>query len=150
MKIDGKFKVSAPRATVWEVLDDPETLRNLVPGAQSLERTGDDEFRARMVVGVGPIKATFDGRLEVVERCEPEYNRMRITGDARQGRITGEATVRAEEVTDDETEVSVSGDVQVSGMIARVGQRMLGGLSQQMMQQFFNDLAREATRRNAS
>lgn len=150
MKIDGKFKVSAPRATVWEVLDDPETLRNLVPGAQSLERTGDDEFRARMVVGVGPIKATFDGRLEVVERCEPEYNRMRITGDARQGRITGEATVRAEEIAGDETEVTVSGNVQVSGMIARVGQRMLGGLSQQMMQQFFNDLAREATRRNAS
>lgn len=150
MKIDGKFKVSAPRATVWEVLDDPDTLRNLVPGAQSLERTSDDEFRARMVVGVGPIKATFNGKLEVVERCEPEYNRMRITGDARQGRITGEATVRAEEIADDETEVSVSGDVQVSGMIARVGQRMLGGLSQQMMQQFFNDLTREANRRNAS
>ena len=150
MKIDGKFTVSAPRASVWEVLDDPVTLRNLVPGAQSLERVSDDEFRARMIVGVGPIKATFNGKLEVVERCEPEYNRMRITGDAKQGRITGEATVRAEEIADDETEVTVAGDVQVSGMIARVGQRMLGGVSQQMMRQFFADLAREATRRNAS
>lgn len=150
MKIDGKFTVSAPRASVWEVLDDPVTLRNLVPGAQSLERTGDDEFRARMIVGVGPIKATFNGKLEVIERCEPEYNRMRITGDAKQGRIAGEATVRAEEIADDETEVTVAGDVQVSGMIARVGQRMLGGVSQQMMRQFFTDLAREATRRNPS
>ena len=150
MKIDGKFTVSAPRARVWEVLDDPVTLRNLVPGAQSLERVGDDEFRARIIVGVGPIKATFNGKLEVVERCEPEYNRMRITGDAKQGRITGEATVRAEEIAEDETEVTVAGDVQVSGMIARVGQRMLGGVSQQMMRQFFTDLAREATRRNAS
>ena len=148
MKIDGKFTVSAPRASVWEVLDDPVTLRNLVPGAQSLERTGDDEFRARMIVGVGPIKATFNGKLEVIERCEPDYNRMRITGDAKQGRITGEAVVRAEEIADDETEVTVAGDVQVSGMIARVGQRMLGGVSQQMMRQFFTDLAREATRRN--
>ena len=150
MKIHGTFNVSAPRASVWAVMDDPDTLRNLVPGAQSLERTGDDEFRARMVVGVGPIKATFDGKLEIVERSEPEFNRMRITGDAKQGRISGEAKVSAVETSANETEVSVTGDVQVSGMVARVGQRMLSGLSQQMMQQFFKDLAREATRRDAS
>ena len=139
--------MNAPRASVWEVLNDANTLRNLVPGSQSLTRTSDDEFAATMVVGVGPIRARFSGKLEIVERCEPDYNRMRITGDAKQGRISGEATVSAKEITDDKTEVSVDGDVQVSGMLARVGQRMLSGLSQQMMQQFFKDLAREAARR---
>ena len=129
------------------MLNDAETLRHLVPGSQSLTRTSDDEFAATMVVGVGPIKARFSGKLEIVERCEPDYNRMRIVGDAKQGRISGEATVSAMELAADKTEVSVEGDVQVSGMLARVGQRMLSGLSQQMMQQFFKDLAREAARR---
>lgn len=129
------------------MLNDAETLRHLVPGSQSMTRTSDDEFAATMVVGVGPIKARFSGKLEIVERCEPDYNRMRIVGDAKQGRISGEATVSAMELAADKTEVSVEGDVQVSGMLARVGQRMLSGLSQQMMQQFFKDLAREAARR---
>lgn len=147
MKINGKFTVDAPRANVWDALNDTQTLKGLVPGAKSLTRVSDDEFKATMTVGVGPIKANFDGKLEVVERAEPDYNRMRITGNAKQGRISGEATVSAAELAPDKTEVTVDGDVQVGGMLARVGQRMLGGLSQQMMQQFFKDLSRAASKR---
>lgn len=147
MKLNGKFIVDAPRASIWDALNDTETLKGLVPGARSLTRTGDDEFQAAMSVGVGPIKANFDGKLEITERAEPDYNRMRITGNAKQGRISGEATVSAVELAPDRTEVTVDGDVQVGGMLARVGQRMLGGLSQQMMQQFFKDLSRAAASR---
>ena len=147
MKINGNFVVDASRESVWEVLNDPATLKALLPGAKTLTQTGDDRFAATMTVGLGPIRATFKGELEIVERCEPDYNRMRITGDAKQGRISGNATVTTKELAPDKTEVDVSGNVEVSGMLARVGQRMLGGMSQQMMQQFFKDLSREAAKR---
>lgn len=150
MKLNGKFVVDAPRTSVWEVLNEPETLAHLLPGAKSVERVSDDEFTATMSVGIGPIRASFSGKLEIVERNEPDFNRMRITGDARQGRIVGDATVTAVELAPDRTEVSVDGEVQVGGMIARVGQRMLGGKSQQMMQQFFRDLSKEAAKRSGS
>ncbi len=144
LKISGNFTIKAPRQRVWEVLNDVESLKSIIPGAQSLTETAPDEYSASMIVGVGPVKGNFQGKVAIKDRDEPRYYRLLVEGKARQGWMKGDGSVELTESTPETTEVDVQGDFQVGGLIARVGQRMLSGVSNQMMQSFFKDLERLA------
>ena len=98
-----------------------------------------------MIVGVGPVKGNFQGKVAIKDRDEPRYYRLLVEGKARQGWMKGDGSVELTESTPETTEVDVQGDFQVGGLIARVGQRMLSGVSNQMMQSFFKDLERLAS-----
>lgn len=145
MKLDGKFVIDAPRERVWEVLNDIESLRSVIPGVQSLTEEDTDKYSASMRVGVGPIRGDFNGKVEITDRDEPRYYRLLVEGRGRQGWMKGSGSVELAELSDAVTEVSVAGDFQVGGLIARVGQRMLQGVSKQLMQSFFKDLNRIAS-----
>ncbi|WP_252721414.1 CoxG family protein, partial [Acinetobacter baumannii] len=61
MDMTGSQRIEAPREVVWEALNDPEVLKQCIPGCQSMERNGDNGFNAKAVLKIGPVKASFSG-----------------------------------------------------------------------------------------
>jgi len=136
MKIEGSTEVPAPRQRVWEAFLDPATLARAIPGCEGLEAIGPGEYKATMKIGVAAIKGVFEGKVRLFDLEPPTRYRMGLEGTGGPGFVRGEAAM---ELSDAEpgTRVSYNADVQVGGLIASVGQRMLGGVSKMMLDQFF-------------
>jgi uncharacterized protein len=139
MKIEGATEILAPRERVWSALFDPDTLATAIPGCEKLEAVGPDEYKAVMKIGVGPVKGTFEGKVRLTDQEPPHRYRMALEGSGSPGFVRGEAVMELDEV-DGRTRVSYNADVQVGGLIASVGQRMLGGVSRMMLDQFFGKM----------
>ncbi len=137
MKIEGSYDIPAPRQRVWEAFLDPERLRQALPGCEKLEAVGDDEYKATLKVGVAAVKGTFEGKVKLSDRQPPQSYRMTVEGSGGPGFIRGEAAMTLADGPGGGTTISYSADVQVGGLIAGVGQRMLGGVSKLMADQFF-------------
>ena len=137
MKIEGAHEISAPRQRVWDAFLDPELLRQAIPGCERLEAIGPDEYKATMKVGVAAVKGTFEGKVRLTDKQAPDTYKMGVEGSGGPGFVRGEAAIT---LTDSGggTRVAYNADVQVGGLIAGVGQRMLGGVSKMMADQFFN------------
>lgn len=137
MKIEGTSDIPAPRARVWAAFLDPNVLARAIPGCEKLEALGPDEYKATMKVGVAAIKGTFEGKVRLTDQQPPDRYRMAVEGSGAPGFVRGEAAMELSDA-DGGTRVTYSADVQVGGLIASVGQRMLGGVSRMMLDQFFS------------
>jgi len=124
MKVEGSSDIPAPRDKVWAAFLDPATLAKAIPGCEGLDEIGPGEYKAKMKIGVAAIKGTFEGKVRLFDLEPPNRYRMALEGSGGPGFVRGEAGM----------ELS---DVQVGGLIASVGQRMLGGVSKMMLDQFF-------------
>ena len=140
MKLQGAYDVPAPRQTVWDAFQDPAHLRQALPGCEKLEAVGPDEYKATMKVGVGGVKGTFEGKVRLAEKKPPESYKMAVEGSGGPGFIRGETLITLSDA-DNGTRVAYSADVQVGGLIASVGQRMLGGVSKMLADKFFGKMA---------
>ncbi len=136
MKIEGTREIAAPREKVWAALLDPNTLAKAIPGCEGLEEIGPGEYKAVMKVGVGAIKGTFEGKVRLLDLDAPNRYRMAVEGKGGPGFVRGDATMSLSDISAG-TQVAYDADVQVGGLIASVGQRMLGGVSKMMLDQFF-------------
>jgi len=139
MKLEGSYDVKAPRQKVWGAFLDPETLRKAIPGCEKLELTGNDEYKATLKIGVAAVKGTFEGKVRLLEKKPPESYRLAAEGSGGPGFVRADTLITLTDA-DDGTRVSYSADVQIGGLIAGVGQRMLGGVSKMMADQFFNKM----------
>jgi carbon monoxide dehydrogenase subunit G len=140
MKIEGSHEVPAPRAKVWEAFFDSDLLRQAIPGCEKLEAIGDDEYKSTMKIGVAAIKGTFEGKVKLSDKNPPESYRMFVEGSGGPGFVRGSALITLTD-SDGGTRVSYSADVQVGGLIAGVGQRMLGGVTKMMADKFFEKMS---------
>jgi len=140
MKLEGSHDVPAPRQKVWDAFQDPDLLRQAIPGCEKLEALGNGEFKATMKVGVGGVKGTFEGKVRLFDLKAPESYHMAVEGTGGPGFVRGETVVTMSD-TEGGTRVSYTADVQVGGLIASVGQRMLGGVSKMMADKFFNRMS---------
>jgi carbon monoxide dehydrogenase subunit G len=140
MKLEGSYDVPAPRAKVWEAFLDPKKLRKAIPGCEKLEALGPDEFKATLKIGVAAVKGTFEGKVRLLDKKPPESFRLAAEGSGGPGFVKADTLITLTE-TDSGTRVSYAADVQVGGLIAGVGQRMLGGVSKMMADQFFNRMS---------
>jgi len=139
MQIQGNHTFQAPKQVVWDALMDPTILASALPGGEELERTGENEYKAVMKVRVGPVQGKFDGSIELVDIHELESYRMKVNGQGTPGFVNGEGDVRLEEA-DGATIMHYSGDVQVGGKIAGVGQRLVDSTAKSMIRQGLNAL----------
>ncbi|HTO12998.1 MAG TPA: carbon monoxide dehydrogenase subunit G [Candidatus Binatia bacterium] len=139
MKLEGTYEVPASRKKVWEAFLDPKILKKAIPGCEKLEAVGPDEYKATMKIGVGGVKGTFEGKVKLSDKQPPDSYKMSAEGSGGPGFIRSETVIT---LTDHEagTRVSYTADVQVGGLIASVGQRMLGGVSKMMADKFFNKM----------
>jgi carbon monoxide dehydrogenase subunit G len=137
MKIEGAYDVPAPRSKVWEAFLNPEQLRQAIPGCEALEPLGNDEFKATLKIGIAAVKGTFDGRVRITDQDPPTSYRLHAEGSGGPGFVRADTLITFSDIPGG-TRVTYSADVQVGGLIAGVGQRMLGGVSKMMADQFFS------------
>jgi carbon monoxide dehydrogenase subunit G len=140
MKIEGTYDVPVPRKKVWDAFLNPTQLKKAIPGCEKLEALGNDEFKATMKIGVAAVKGTFEGKVKLIDKKAPESFRLVAEGSGGPGFVKAETLITLTEI-DGGTRVSYSADVQVGGLIAGVGQRMLGGVSKMMADQFFGKMS---------
>jgi carbon monoxide dehydrogenase subunit G len=136
VKIEGSNDIPAPRERVWAAFLDPAILARAIPGCEGLDAIGPGEYKAKMKIGVAAIKGTFEGKVRLFDLEPPNRYKMALEGSGGPGFVRGEASMELSDV-DGGTRVTYSADVQVGGLIASVGQRMLGGVSKMMLEQFF-------------
>ncbi len=137
MEIQGEFEIPAPRDRVWQALNDPEVLRQCVPGCEEIEKISDTEFVAKTVLKIGPVKASFKGKVTLSDLDPP--NGYRISGEGQggvAGFARGEADVRLEEKAG-ATVLSYAAHVVVGGKLAQIGQRLLDTTARKLAGEFF-------------
>ena len=140
MKLEGSYDVKAPRQKVWTAFLDPETLRQAIPGSEKLELIGPDEYKATLKIGVAAVKGTFEGKVRLLDKKPPESYRLAAEGSGGPGFVRADTVITLTDI-EGGTRVSYSADVQIGGLIAGVGQRMLGGVSKMMADQFFTKMS---------
>lgn len=144
MKIEGTHEARAARERVYQALTDPDVLQRCIPGCERLEKTGENSYAATLRAGVGAIKGVFNGSVRLEDMRPPEHFRMIVEGKGQPGFLKGTGDLDLEEREGGGTTIKYSGDVQVGGTIASVGQRMIQGAAKMMASQFFTALEAEA------
>ena len=143
MKIDATYELNAPRERVYAALTEPDVLRRAIPGCESLEKIGDDLYAATLKAGVGAIKGTFKGNVRLEDMRPPEHYRIVVDGKGGPGFVKGSGDFDLEE-RDGTTLIKYAGEMQVGGLIAGVGQRMIEAAAKMMASRFFIALEAEA------
>ncbi|RAI60385.1 CoxG family protein [Roseicella frigidaeris] len=146
MEMTGERRIPAPRQQVWEALNDPEALRASIPGCESVERTADDQFQARVGVKLGPMSAKFGGKVKL-ENINPPAS-YTISGEGNGGAMgfaKGGADVALEELGPAETLLKYNVKAQVGGKMAQLGARLIDSTAKQMADQFFDRFAARLT-----
>jgi len=139
MDITGSYTFAAPPARVWDLLMDPAAIASCIPGCEPLEPEGSDRYHARLTVALAAITGTYDGTVIISEKVEHKSYRLTVEGQGRPGFVKGNAAI-ALRPDGDGTVVDVNGTIQTGGPIARVGQRLISGVSKMMQDRFFTCL----------
>ena len=142
MILGGTHKIPAQRETVWQALMNPEILARALPGCEKLEANPDGSYHAQMKVGIAAIKGTYQGRIEILDPIPNELFRMKVDGQGTGGFLKAEGTLTLTG-QENETLISYSGEAQVGGVIAGVGQRLMLVAAKQIIHQFFEAFSRQ-------
>ncbi|MBY0323178.1 MAG: carbon monoxide dehydrogenase subunit G [Reyranella sp.] len=141
MEIKGEYKIAAPRDKVFAALNDPAVLQACIPGCESLEKTSDTEMKAKVRMRIGPVSASFTGKVTLSDIDPP--NGYKISGEGQGGAAgfaKGGAVVTLREDAGD-TVLNYNVDAQVGGKIAQVGARLIDGTAKKLADEFFGKFA---------
>lgn len=141
MEIKGEYRIAAPRDKVFAALNDPAVLQACIPGCESLEKTSDTEMKAKVRMRIGPVSASFSGKVTLSDIDPP--NGYKISGEGQGGAAgfaKGGAVVTLREDAAD-TVLNYNVDAQVGGKIAQVGARLIDGTARKLADEFFGKFA---------
>ncbi len=140
MKISGSYFLPLLPKQAYQRLQDPTVLAGAMPGCESLERIGEDEYRMKMKMALASLSGNFDGKVRITDQSPPNSFKLMVEGSGKVGFMKGEGNLKFT-AKDAGTEVSYEGDVQVGGTIAAVGQRLIDGTAKMMIKRFFDKVA---------
>jgi carbon monoxide dehydrogenase subunit G len=144
MELKGEYRIPAPRERVWAMLNDPNVLRECIPGCESLEGSAAEGFAARVTTKVGPVKATFNGQVTLSNVKPPES--YTISGEGKGG-VAGFAKGSADvHLAKDGagTVLTYAVNAQVGGKLAQLGARLIDSTAKKIADQFFSSFAAKA------
>jgi carbon monoxide dehydrogenase subunit G len=143
MKIEGTHQLNVPRDRVYQALVDPEVLQRCIPGCERLEKAAENTYSVTIRAGIGAIKGVFTGTVRLEDMRSPEHYRIVVEGKGGPGFLKGSGDLDLEAQAEG-TLIKYTGDLQLGGTIASVGQRMIQGTAKMMASQFFTALEAEA------
>ena len=143
MKLSGVYRFDVPRARLWQTLLDAAVVGSCIPGVSAFTPLGDDRYEIELAVRVGIVSGSYKGTLAISDKVEPESYRMTVAGAGARTEIRGTGSLALADAGD-ATELSFEGDVQVTGVLARVGQRLMGSVARSQMDRFFDCLRARA------
>ena len=141
MDMNGEYRIEAPRQRVWDALNDPEILKQSIPGCEEIVKTSDTEMTAKVTAKVGPVKAKFAGKVTLSDMNPPES--YTISGEGKGGAVgfaKGGAKVALAE-DGDATILTYEVNANVGGKLAQIGSRLIDGAAKKMANDFFGTFA---------
>lgn len=138
MDIHGEFRIPAHRDRVWQALNDPQVLKQCIPGCEDIEGESDTEWKAAMRAKVGPVKARFKSRISLINLDPPRSYTIRGEGQggpAGFGKGAADVTLEAQ---GEETILRYQASLQVGGKLAQIGSRLVLGAARKIADDFFS------------
>lgn len=136
MKLSGSYQINLPKEKVWEALNDPEILRQAIPGCEEFIKNSDTEFTAKATNKIGPFNASFTGDVELKDLNPPNSYKISGSGNSPVGFASGEASVKLED-ENGVTKLIYEVEANVGGKIAQVGARLIDMAAKKMADIFF-------------
>jgi uncharacterized protein len=149
MTMSGEYELPVPREIVWEKLNDAETLKASIPGAEQLDKVSDTEFQAVVTTKIGPVKARFKGKVTLSDLDPPNGYTISGQGDGGvAGFAKGGATVKLT-AKNGGTLLAYTVEAQIGGKLAQLGQRLVNGAAKKLADDFFRNFATAVSRPGA-
>ena len=136
MKLSGSYQINLPKEKVWEALNNPEILKQAIPGCEEFTKNSDTEFTAKATNKIGPFNASFTGDVELKDLNPPNSYKISGSGNSPVGFASGEASVKLEDENGG-TKLIYEVEANVGGKIAQVGARLIDMTAKKMADIFF-------------
>jgi hypothetical protein len=140
MKVDGEHLFNATQQQVWDLFRDTEVMAAALPGTKSMELVGENTYEAVMNVRVGPVAGEFSGQLVISNEDHPNSYTMTVEGRGKPGFMKGVGDVTLTPQGEDQTLMGYTGEVQIGGKLAAVGQRLIDTVAKSIISQAFETL----------
>lgn len=147
MKISGNYTINATQTQVWTALNDIEVLARVVPGCESLAEVGENQFEGTIKIGIAGIKGVYSGKIRLEDVNPPQSYKLVAAGKGSNGVVDGVGFVELEPLEGGKTNLKYSGEAQIGGMLASVGQRLIDGASKQLIGQALKALEQQILQR---
>ena len=142
MKLSATYTLDASREKVFAAITDPAVLQRVIDGCEKMVKTGEDSYDAHLKVGLGSIKGTYVGKVQLKDKSPPQSYTLVIEGKGAPGFVKGTARVQLAD-KGGQTELRCEADAQVGGLIAAIGSRLIEAAARKMMDEFFRKFGEE-------
>ena len=142
MIVQGKYPIAASTQDVWNQLMDPEVLERITPGISNLSQISDDTYKAISNIKIGPVNGTFEGQLEIKDKVENTTATIVLDQKSKIGNVSAEIKLQLNS-GEKTTEIDYRGEAKLTGKLAMMGQRIIGGVINSLSKQFFKSLSNE-------
>ena len=143
MEMTGEYKIPAKRSEVWKALNNPDILKECIPGCTELEAIDAQHLKATVALKIGPVSAKFKGEVELSDIIEPKS--YRIYGEGKGGAAgfaKGGANVNLEELDENNTVLRYEVDAKIGGKLAQLGSRLIDSTSKKLAGKFFDNFVK--------
>ncbi len=148
MIIQGKYRIEAPISDVWRLLMDFKVLEKITPSISELLPLGKNKYKAISKIKIGPVKGNFVGELEIKDIIENSMATIVMNQKSKIGNLTASINIRLNKINSS-TEIDYKGEAKLSGKLAMMGQRIIGGVVNSLSKQFFMALDNEVKNINS-
>jgi len=151
MLLKGDVTIHAPRKKVWDFLTDPNQIGQCVPGVEKIETIEElKRYRGVVSVGLGSVKARFNGDVEILELDEPNRAKLKAHGTATGSAADAISEMMLSDAPENSTRVDWTADINVSGQLASLVSRLMVPVSQKLAGVFYNEVRKRIEKEDAS
>ena len=150
MQLSGKHSLHAELVTVWNTLMNPEILALIMPGISKLEKKNANSFESTMDIKMGPINGSFNGTLDLEQLKEYETFTLNTRQDSKIGKAQAIIKLDFSSPANNQTDLVYDGTVKLTGLLANMGQRLIGGVANSLIKQFFSNLEKELEKQSVA
>jgi uncharacterized protein len=133
MNVEGEYVFNGPQQAVYDMFNDPNALATAVPGMQKMVQVDETHYEGAIFLRIGPISAAFEGVLSLSDINPPESCTLNIEGKGKAGFAKGVGRVKFTDIGNNQTRLNYSGEVNIGGTLASVGQRMIDSVAKSMI-----------------
>lgn len=145
MKLDigGNEVIAAPVESLWRALNDPAVLSRCIPGCKAMVETAPDAYKVDMQLKVAAVGGSFEGEISLSDKEPPRACQITVSGAGTLGHGNGRARFEIGPEADGHSRLTYTGNGEIGGLVAGVGQRILGSVSKHLIARFFKSLRKE-------
>ena len=138
IRLENEYHIDLAQENVWKAINNPEILSEILPNCESLEPISEHQFTAHIKVKIGPISSKFKSILELFDLKEPDGYKFRVQGSGKKGSMNGQGEIKLLS-NGSGTGFTFIAEGNVTGLIARVGLRLIEAAGKKLMDQGFEN-----------